>query len=776
MIVSYGNYIGACGEVLKLLTLKIELKDPLNFRVFLTASVVILCSFLITTHIQAQGIEATEFVEEADDVYRSIASQEIPREAFMNAYTGFYTLKGEGKISSSPLITFVNFSIPSNRTRLFVVDINSKTIVFSSKVAHGKNSGSVASPATNFSNIDNSLQSSLGFYLSGETYSGKHGYSLRLDGLSPGLNTNARNRDIVIHAAPYAEGGGRSYGCLALPPQNNNKIIELLKNKTLIFTFTSSAFAKLGDKNAAVMASTNKNFDTVPNVAGVQPEFPEYTSIQELSTAPPTIGELGQASGVTILEGTPKYQECQKLSNKSWAETVKGISSGLNPSTFFTGSWTQLKNTIEVNEIENDNAINLSKQRLSEINDCVAIAHISTDTDFSKKEINKPEIKTSKDGKIKCTYNTPESQDYGTCTKCIEVYEDISLKEKNLHQEQENNLSQQGVEDLKNLNINNAQEVSLKLAQKSSNTLSSLTGQRAEISNAKINALSAVASKIPTKDFLFDKCQENFNKHGVVSVSEFTSFVKLYSSKDVIYQDSNKHCLNAISASVNPIQNDIARSQIKDVLKGFGKELLDYESKADSFKNQLTGQLNTDQSVSIESIKFNESDNFINKAISSIDDDLNLQNNFSINENNEHEKGRTTSKGFDSENILLINEQVKYLDLTSGSYRAKPGLANTNQDHNGNDGVIAEGTGIFDSNFYYKIKIALEHPEKLEELKLTKAQMKEYLAQKTYFDSLKSRVPSSATTFTQSKLSIHQKELNIFDIISKKYQEVFRED
>ena len=112
-------------------------------------------------------------------------------------------------------------------------------------MAHGRNSGGLH--AKKFSNVPESYMSSLGFYLTGETYIGKHGQSLRLDGLEEGINDNARLRAIVMHAAEYAEGSfvkhhgrlGRSLGCPALPDDNFKEIVDLIKDKSCLFIHAS---------------------------------------------------------------------------------------------------------------------------------------------------------------------------------------------------------------------------------------------------------------------------------------------------------------------------------------------------------------------------------------------------------------------------------------------------------------------------------------------------------------------------------------------------------
>jgi len=152
-------------------------------------------------------------------------------EIFEIAYSGWEKMDKELK---SPLLTIIDFSLPSTKRRLWIIDLNEKAILLNSVVAHGRNSGELM--ASKFSNRPESFQSSLGFYKTGETYIGKHGYSLRLDGLEKGVNDQARNRAIVIHGADYASEAfakingrlGRSLGCPALPTELSTKAINLI--------------------------------------------------------------------------------------------------------------------------------------------------------------------------------------------------------------------------------------------------------------------------------------------------------------------------------------------------------------------------------------------------------------------------------------------------------------------------------------------------------------------------------------------------------------------
>ncbi len=141
------------------------------------------------------------------------------------------------------ILTLIDFSQPSTRQRLFVLDLKQKKVLFQSLVAHGQGSGE--NYATKFSNRNGSHMSSLGFYLTGHTYQGGKGYSLILEGLEAGINDRARERSIVIHAAAYANpsvvasGGrlGRSHGCPALPEKINRAVIDVIKDGTLLYIY-----------------------------------------------------------------------------------------------------------------------------------------------------------------------------------------------------------------------------------------------------------------------------------------------------------------------------------------------------------------------------------------------------------------------------------------------------------------------------------------------------------------------------------------------------------
>jgi hypothetical protein len=166
-------------------------------------------------------------------------------ESFLKAFEGYNSLKEQGVIEKEYL-TIVDFSLSANEERMWVIDMTTKEVVLRSLVAHGRNSGDVF--ANDFSNKSESYQSSLGFYATGETYIGKHGLSLRLDGLEYGINDKARDRAVVIHGAEYVSEDfiksngrlGRSLGCPAVPNEISAELIELIKDKSCLFIYHPS--------------------------------------------------------------------------------------------------------------------------------------------------------------------------------------------------------------------------------------------------------------------------------------------------------------------------------------------------------------------------------------------------------------------------------------------------------------------------------------------------------------------------------------------------------
>lgn len=178
-------------------------------------------------------------------VYQSLEVPSLPSyKVFKHAIVGFARLLNTGGLEAQKqVITVIDFSLPSTEKRMWIIDLEVHTLRFHTYVAHGRNSGTLY--AESFSNRPQSYQSSLGFYKTGSTYHGKHGLSLRLEGMEPGINDKAYERAIVLHGADYvseefinATGRlGRSHGCPAVPNHERDDIIQTLKDGTVMFIY-----------------------------------------------------------------------------------------------------------------------------------------------------------------------------------------------------------------------------------------------------------------------------------------------------------------------------------------------------------------------------------------------------------------------------------------------------------------------------------------------------------------------------------------------------------
>lgn len=186
-----------------------------------------------------------ESFDEANAVYTDLdlASLGLDYSVFQTAFSGYQKMVVEEKVSAPGIFTIADLSQPSVNKRLYIIDLRNRKVLFNTWVSHGKNTGDLL--AQKFSNIPGSLQSSLGFYVTGNTYNGKHGLSLQLNGMEPGINDKALERAIVIHGADYVSSDfirntgrlGRSFGCPAIASELAEPIIHTIQNGTGLFVY-----------------------------------------------------------------------------------------------------------------------------------------------------------------------------------------------------------------------------------------------------------------------------------------------------------------------------------------------------------------------------------------------------------------------------------------------------------------------------------------------------------------------------------------------------------
>lgn len=245
-----------------------------KFLVFLSSAVIIHSLFIFAKSQPLQGLRspfsevnssvdipdhlitaddnkpAAEITSKNSSVYDDLklADLGLSRYAFDYAVKGYNYLLSSGKLKNDEILSIVDFSQVSSKKRLYVVDLKNKKLLFNTYVSHGRNSGKEM--ANEFSNEPESNKSSLGFYVTGDTYIGKHGFSMRLFGTEKGINDNANSRAIVMHSAAYVSESaikmrgfiGRSLGCPALPENMYKPVIEKIKDGSCLFLYSPDKY------------------------------------------------------------------------------------------------------------------------------------------------------------------------------------------------------------------------------------------------------------------------------------------------------------------------------------------------------------------------------------------------------------------------------------------------------------------------------------------------------------------------------------------------------
>lgn len=194
-----------------------------------------------------------------------LAAHGLSSSVFEQAIEGFNNLKNSGKLSETKsVLSIADFDMNSTRKRLWIIDLDKRKLILNTWVAHGERSG--ADKPVYFSNSSESFKSSIGFYITGERYQGKHGLSLKLDGVDQGFNTNARKRAIVIHGASYVSQEtisalgrlGRSQGCPAVPQELAATVVKSIEDRTVLFIHVSDpdyTSVYLNQNPASILAS-----------------------------------------------------------------------------------------------------------------------------------------------------------------------------------------------------------------------------------------------------------------------------------------------------------------------------------------------------------------------------------------------------------------------------------------------------------------------------------------------------------------------------------------
>ncbi len=192
----------------------------------------------------SDSIKKTVWLNSVKDMLKAKAPS--MRESVINKVMKTLKCTHQYDVEHKPILTVIDFSLPSNRKRLWVIDLEKKEVLFNTYVSHGIKSGILNSHY--FSNINNSKASSIGVYKTNESYYGRHGLALRLTGLETGFNDQASRRAIVMHGGWYMEEEfvkkygrpGRSWGCPAIPKTLTKPIIQTIKDEGLLVAYYPS--------------------------------------------------------------------------------------------------------------------------------------------------------------------------------------------------------------------------------------------------------------------------------------------------------------------------------------------------------------------------------------------------------------------------------------------------------------------------------------------------------------------------------------------------------
>ena len=288
-----------------------------------------------------------KIIIDVKSVYDSLnIKDKIDYSIFQKAYLGYVQISNK----NPGVLIIIDYSKPSNEERFYVLDLNKKKLVYSTRVAHSKNSG--LEIPLQFSDDPNSYQSSLGFFVTLGEYNGAYGYSLRLKGLEENINANAEDRAIVIHGGDIVEDeyikkfgfAGRSLGCPVLPHSLTREIIDFIKHGRVLFIYgndeeyvDNSAYLS---KLAPVFVGSPKNIVEIEKPIEVQKTspMPAVTTVatttnntvvtdnkKENTNRETVIAEANITKIFEIIKQESKYTNNVNNSKVSYTELLKDV-------------------------------------------------------------------------------------------------------------------------------------------------------------------------------------------------------------------------------------------------------------------------------------------------------------------------------------------------------------------------------------------------------------------------------------------------------------------
>lgn len=190
----------------------------------------------------SEGFAGSSFNIDKEAAHLNQKAPQLNRRVLQLALNAYHKAAAKGAVHK-PILTVIDYSLPSSKQRMWIFDLRRERLLFNTYVAHGQNSGMVV--PNHFSNQSSSKATSLGTYVTKDTYFGSKGISLNLQGLEKGFNDNAYNRRVVMHGAWYVEPSfikqsgraGRSWGCPSIAQSLAKPVINTLKGGSVLFAY-----------------------------------------------------------------------------------------------------------------------------------------------------------------------------------------------------------------------------------------------------------------------------------------------------------------------------------------------------------------------------------------------------------------------------------------------------------------------------------------------------------------------------------------------------------
>lgn len=576
-------------------------------------------------------------------------SGKIDPAVFETAVRGYFYYKKRGSIPDRNILAIVDYKISSTEKRFFIFQIGQNAKMLREEwTTHGTGSGPAFGPAESFSNTPESHQSSRGFYKTGETYTGKYGYSLRLDGLETSVNHKVRPRAIVVHGARYIGPGqgGRSWGCIAIAMNRKDPVINLIKGGILIYgsdAQSHNSYSFMGG-TGSVSSEDISSVSSADNDPGedVDSNFVNIEDVNEFQNLDRSRGNFDHENGGFDALGTPGAvpsqeaiaslseeedknsdnsfstdatkpnsdqsgldfnctglcTDCQNRSSAPWPIVVEEAkkSVGGNPEKFFEATNLKLMDDVRsMDQVPDEVIKNMAISNRNKVAQCVAYARSSKDAYYEKENLNEKSVVSSEDESITCRYESAEAQDYRGCLNLKNAVNDFNRAE-------EQNIKNQGidfasfgtqvVQDVRAPKVGSSSsgaspQVTAALAQnKITQASANVARARSKFQVEKMKEIDRLQAAMPNRNSILNDCRI-YMKGRDAGTRSLKALVNYLEVKDKTVPPVIDPCFSVIKlGGTNLIQNIEARKQAIKVIEKAGYKSMDLNEKERTLLNQ----------------------------------------------------------------------------------------------------------------------------------------------------------------------------------------------